>query len=202
MEVQGLVSRHRSGLLRQRRGTGIRSHGESGRRSAVDSVAFERRARLNGDGDLVAALIQKRPVAYQIAADGSRRCSTEQLSQECRRILRIPAGRLRSLARAGDRSGDHGGAVFRGIVCRHRVLQSVMIPRGWFTSAAIPVPPTCRWWELLCRPPRAEDMDLFLAVVNPALSASSQVIYVTYIGGDERRDVRRDDGWVRTAMFI
>ena len=28
-------------------------------------------------------------------------------------------------------------------------------------------------------------MDLFLAVINPALSPSSQVIYVTYIGGTE-----------------
>jgi hypothetical protein len=140
--------------------------------------------RLNRQGDLVAELIQKRPVAYQIDADGSRRP-------------------VRSSYRR-NADGSYGfqlGAYDRS---RTLVIDPVLVVAQYFAGSyadiaygighdangLVYIGGTTESTDLplvgsSLQTTEGGGLDLFLAVVNPALSPSSQVIYVTYIGGTE-----------------
>ncbi len=141
-------------------------------------------ARLDRDGDLVADLIQKRPVAYQVAADGARR----SIRSSYRRNL----------------DGSYGfqlGAYDRS---RALVIDPVLVVAQYFAGSyadiaygmghdakgRVYIAGTTQSTDLplvgsSLQTTEGGGLDLFLAVVNPALAASSQVIYVTYIGGSE-----------------
>jgi hypothetical protein len=140
--------------------------------------------RVNSDGDLVAELIQKRPVAYQIEADGSRRS-----------------------VRASYRKNGDGSFGFQvGAYNRSRALvidptvtvahyfggsyQDIAYGIGHDAKGRIYVGGTTESKDLplvgsSLQTTEGGGLDLFLAVINPALSPSSQVIYVTYIGGTQ-----------------
>ena len=141
-------------------------------------------ARLDRDGDLVAELIQKRPVAYQIASDGSRRSIQSS-------YRRNPDGSYGFQLGAYDRS-------------RPLVIDPVLIVAQYFAGSyadiAYGIGHDAKGRVYIGGTTQSTDLplvgssfqtaegggiDLFLAVVNPALPASSQVTYVTYIGGTE-----------------
>jgi hypothetical protein len=141
-------------------------------------------ARLDRDGDLVAELIQKRPVAYQIASDGSRRSIPSS-------YRRNPDGSYGFQLGAYDRS-------------RALVIDPVLIVAQYFAGSyadiAYGIGHDAKGRVYIGGTTQSDDLplvgssfqttegggiDLFLAVVNPALPASSQVTYVTYIGGTE-----------------
>ncbi len=127
------------------------------------------------------------PEASGGVSDGCGRVaafSPKQLSQECRRILRFPVGPLRSRTSSGDRSGSSLPSISRDRI-KTSPMESVTIPRGWFISAAQHESTDLPLVGSSLQTTEGGGIDLFLAVVNPALSPSSQVIYVTYIGGTE-----------------
>jgi hypothetical protein len=141
-------------------------------------------ARINRNGDLVAELIQKRPVAYQIAADGSRHS-------------------VRSSYRR-NADGSYGfqlGAYDRS---RALVIDPVLIVAQYFAGSSaniaygighdskglVYIAGTTQSTDLplvgsSLQTTEGGGIDLFLAVVNPTLAGISQVIYVTYIGGTD-----------------
>jgi hypothetical protein len=143
-------------------------------------------ARLNDHGDLVAELIQKRPVAYQIAADGSRRAV---------------GSRYRKNA-----DGSYGFALGPYDHARDLVIDPLIIAQyfqgsyqviayaiGHDSKGLIYVAGDTSTTDLALegtpyQSSEAGGIDLFFAVINPALSASSQVTYVTYIGGSSDDD--------------
>jgi hypothetical protein len=140
--------------------------------------------RLNGQGDLVAALIQKHPVAYQVDINGARR----SVSSSYRR----------------NADGSYGfrlGAYDRS---RALVIDPVLTVAQYFAGSyadiaygighdakgLIYIGGTTESTDLRLagsslQTTEGGGLDLFLAVVNPALSQGSQIIYVTYIGGTE-----------------
>jgi Beta-propeller repeat len=141
-------------------------------------------ARLSSQGDLVSPLIQKHPVAYQIDATGARR-SVES-----------------SYRKNGDGSyGFRLGAYdrSRALVIDPEVLvaqyvagsyQDVAVSLGHDSNGLVYVggntfSPDLPLVGSSYQTTLAGLENVFLAVVNPGLPASSQVIYVTYIGGDE-----------------
>jgi len=139
---------------------------------------------LNRHGDLVAGLIQKHPVAYQIDADGVRRS-----------------------VRSGYRKNADGSYGFQlGAYDRSRALvidptlkvaqyfagsyQDIAYGIGHDAKGLVYIAGTTESTDLPLvgssyQTTEGGGIDLFLAVVNPALSPSSQVIYVTYIGGTQ-----------------
>jgi hypothetical protein len=133
---------------------------------------------------LDAELTQKRPVAYQIASDGSRRS--------------VPSGYRRN---ADGSYGFRLGAYDRS---RALVIDPVLIVAQYFAGSSaniaygighdskglVYIAGTTQSTNLPLvgssyQTTEGGGIDLFLAVVNPTLGASSQVIYVTYIGGAE-----------------
>ena len=130
------------------------------------------------------SLIQKRPVAYQIASDGSRRSIQSSYRKNADGTYGFQLGSY-------DRS-------------RPLVIDPVLIVAQYFagsysdiaygighdskgrvyiggTTLSTDLPLVGSSFQTA----EGGGIDLFLAVVNPALPASSQVIYVTYIGGTE-----------------
>jgi Beta-propeller repeat len=140
-------------------------------------------ARLSPDGDLIAGLIQKHPVAYQIAADGSRHSVTSRYRKNADGSYGFQLG-------AYDRS--------RALVIDPTLVVSQYIAGSYETVAYaighdanglvyIGGSTQCTDLTLAGKPYQSTeggDQDLFLAIVNPKLSGSAQVIYSTYIGGD------------------
>lgn len=139
-------------------------------------------ANLNPGGDLVSGLIQKRPIAYQIAADGSRRAVDSRYRKNADGSYGFALGpydRARELVIdpvlvvAQYFSGSFQDIIYgighdsKGLIYLAGVTSSTDIP-----LVGTPLEST-----------QNGGLDLFLAVINPALSPSSQVIYSTYIGG-------------------
>jgi Beta-propeller repeat len=152
------------------------------------------RLRLNGpnskdvhldrQGDLVAELIQKRPVAYQMDADGSRRSVRSSYRRNAdgsygfqlgaydrSRVLVIdPVLTVAQYFAGSSANIAYGiGHDAKGLVYIGGTTESIDLP---LVGSSL-------------QTTEGGGLDLFLAVVNPALSPSSQVIYVTYIGGAE-----------------
>ncbi|MBV9768447.1 MAG: hypothetical protein JOZ32_02650 [Bryobacterales bacterium] len=138
---------------------------------------------LNRRGDLIAELIQKHPVAYQIAADGSRR---------------LVASRYRKNA-----EGSYGFELGAYDPKRALVIDPVITVAQYFSGSYEDVAygighdskglvyiggntfsPDLPLVGSSLQTSNAGVENLFFAVINPALSPSSQVIYVTYIGGE------------------
>jgi len=136
----------------------------------------------NGEGDLVASLIQKHPVAYQIAADGSRHTIASSYRKNADGTYGFELGaydRTRALvidpalvvaqyfAGSSENIAYQIGHDGNGLIYVGGTTQSVDLP-----LAGTPY-----------QTAEGGDQDLFIAIVNPKLSGSAQVIYVTYIGG-------------------
>jgi hypothetical protein len=143
-----------------------------------------RDVRLNRHGDLVAELIQKRPVAYQIDADGSQRLVRTSYRKNADGSYGFQLGAY-----------DH----LRALVIDPTVTvaqylagsyQDIAYGIGHDAKGRIYVGGTTESTDLALagsslQTTEGGGLDLFLAVINPALSPSSQVIYVTYIGGTQ-----------------
>lgn len=143
-------------------------------------------ARLNQDGDLVSELIQKRPVAYQIAADGSRRAVESRYRKNA--------------------DGSYGFALGPYDHARDLVIDPLLIAHyfsgtyqvtaysiGHDANGLIYVGGDTSTADLLLegtpyQSSEAGGIDLFFAVINPALSKDSQIIYTTYMGGSSDDD--------------
>ncbi len=140
--------------------------------------------RLNRQGDLVAELIQKRPVAYQMDADGSRRPVRSSYRRHADGSYGFQLG-------AYDRS--------RALVI-DPVLSVAQYFAGSYADIAYGIGHDANGLVYIGGTTESTDLslagnslqskqggglDLFLAVVNPALSPSSQIVYVTYIGGTQ-----------------
>jgi Beta-propeller repeat len=141
-------------------------------------------ARLNSQGDLVSPIIQKHPVAYQIDAAGARRSVESSYRKNADGSYGFRLG-------AYDRS--------RALVIDPEVLvaqyfagsyEDVAVALGHDSNGLVYVggntfSPDLPLVGSSYQTALAGIENVFLAVVNPGLPASSQVIYVTYIGGDE-----------------
>jgi hypothetical protein len=141
-------------------------------------------ARLDSQGDLVSSLIQKHPVAYQIDAAGARRSVESSYRKNADGSYGFQLG-------AYDRS--------RALVIDPEVLvaqyfagsyQDVAVSLGHDSNGLVYVggntfSPDLPLVGSSYQTTLSGLENVFLAVVNPGLPASSQVIYVTYIGGDE-----------------
>lgn len=143
-------------------------------------------ASLNQDGDLVSGLIQKRPVAYQIAADGSRRAVDSRYRKNA--------------------DGSYGFAL--GIYDRARdlVIDPLLVAQyfaGTYQVTAYGIGHDSKGLIYVGGDTSTTDLtvegtpyqksegggiDLFFAVINPALSKDSQIIYTTYLGGTSDDD--------------
>jgi hypothetical protein len=138
--------------------------------------------RLNGNGDLVASLIQRHPVAYQTGPDGVRH---------------MVASRYR-------RNADGSYSFQLGVYDRSRalVIDPVLVVAQYFaalyenvaygighdSNGLVYIAGNTQSTDLPLvgssyQSSEGGDQDLFLAIVNPKLSGSAQVIYVTYLGG-------------------
>ena len=141
-------------------------------------------ARLNRQGDLVSGLIQKHPVAYQIDAGGVRRSVQSSYRKNADGSYRFQLG-------AYDRS--------RALVIDPEVLVAQYFA-GSYSDVAYTMGHDKNGLVYVGGNTFSPDLALvgssyqtslkgienvFLAVINPGLPANSQVIYVTYIGGDE-----------------
>jgi len=139
-------------------------------------------ASLDQHGDLVSDLIQKHPVAYQISADGSRRTVDSRYRKNA--------------------DGSYGFAVGTYDHTRELVIDPTLIVAHYFSGSyqviaeslghdskgLIYVAGITSTTDLpLAGTPfqstEGGGLDLFFAVINPALPASSQITYTTYIGG-------------------
>jgi hypothetical protein len=139
-------------------------------------------ARLNHQGDLVSELIQKRPVAYQFAADGSRRAVDSRYRKNADGSYGFTLG---TYDHARDLVIDptlivaqYFSGSYQDIAMGMGHDSNGLIYIGGQTSSTdIPLEGTP------LQSTEGGGLDLFFAVINPALSPSSQIIYTTYIGG-------------------
>lgn len=134
-------------------------------------------------GDLVSELIQKRPVAYQITRDGSRRAISSRYRE--------------------NTDGSYGFALGPYDHSRELVIDPVLIVSQYFSGSyqdiAMAMGHDSKGLIYIGGITNSSDFpiaggsplqnsngggsDLFLAVIDPTLSPGSQVIYATYIGG-------------------
>jgi hypothetical protein len=140
------------------------------------------RANLDHQGDLVSELIQKRPVAYQLGADGLRRSVASRYRKNADGSYGFELG-------AYDRSRElvidptlivaqYFSGSYQDIAeAMGHDSNGLVYVAGITNSSDVP---------LTASPLQTANgggADLFLAVINPKLSPGSQVIYTTYIGG-------------------
>ena len=147
------------------------------------------RLRLDGsevhgdrEGDLVASLIQKHPAAYQIAADGARHTIASSYRKNADGTYGFQLGaydRTRALvidpalvvaqyfAGSSENIAYQIGHDRNGLIYVGGTTQSIDLPLVGSSYQTT----------------EGGDQDLFVAIVNPKLSGSAQVIYVTYFGG-------------------
>lgn len=141
---------------------------------------------LDQDGDLVAGLTQKRPVAYQVAADGSRRAVDSRYRKNADGSYGFQLG-------AYDHTRD---LVIDPLLVAQYIAgtyQVIAYGIGHDSKGLIYVGGNTSTTDLLLegsslQTSQAGGIDLFFAVINPALSKSSQIIYTTYIGGTSDDD--------------
>jgi hypothetical protein len=139
-------------------------------------------ASVDRGGDLVSELIQKRPVAYQVAADGSRRAVDSRYRKNA--------------------DGSYGFALGPYDHALDLVIDPVLIVAQYFSGSYLDVAyaighdshgliyiggDTSSTDIPLAGTPyqssQGGGLDLFFAVINPALAQDSQIIYATFIGG-------------------
>jgi len=144
-------------------------------------------ASLNQEGDLrLSELIQKRPVAYQVASDGSRRAVESRYRKNA--------------------DGSYGFALGPYDHARDLVIDPLIVAQyfqGAYQIVAYGIGhdskgliyiggDTSTPGLTLAGTPyqsnEAGGIDLFFAVVDPARSEDSQIIYMTYVGGTSDDD--------------
>jgi hypothetical protein len=140
-------------------------------------------AHVNRHGDLVSELIQKHPVAYQRDADGSRRSIRSSYRRNAdgsygfqlgaydhtRALVIDPTVTVAQYFAGSYQDTAYGiGHDSNGLIYIAGNTSSTDLP---LVGSSL-------------QTTEGGGQDLFLAVVNPALPASSQVLYVTYIGGN------------------
>jgi len=138
-------------------------------------------ASLNPGGDLMSQLIQKRPVAYQIAADGSHRAVDSRYRKNADGSYGFALGpydHARELVIDPLIVAQYFSASYQDIAMGLGHDSKGLIYVGGETSST---DLTLEGTPL--QTAEAGGLDLFFAVINPALSGSSQIIYTTYIGG-------------------
>lgn len=138
--------------------------------------------RRNGQGDLVAGLIQRHPVAYQTDQNGVRHTVASRYRRNADGSYSFQLG-------AYDRS-------------RALVIDPVLVVAQYFaglyenvaygighdSNGLVYIAGNTQSTDLPLvgasyQTAEQGDQDMFLAIVNPKLAPSAQVIYVTYIGG-------------------
>ncbi len=140
-------------------------------------------ARLSRAGDLMAGLIQKHPVAYQIGSDGSRRPVASSYRKNADGTYGFQLGdydRTRALVIDPLITAQYFAGSYQSIAYGIGHDANGLIYIGG-TTESIDLPLVGNSLQTT----EGGNQDLFLAVVNPALTGSAQVIYVTYIGGAE-----------------
>jgi hypothetical protein len=143
-------------------------------------------ARLNDHGDLVSELIQKSPVAYQIAADGSRRAVDSRYRKNADGSYGFALGSYdheRDLVIDPLIVAQYVEGAYQVIAYGIGHDSKGLIYIGGDTSTPDLSFPGTPYQSL-----EAGGIDLFFAVINPALAAGSQIIYATYIGGTSDDD--------------
>jgi hypothetical protein len=152
----------------------------------LDGARFNRalKQHLNRHGDLVADLIQRRPVAYQTGADGSRhvvRSGYRRNADGSYGFQLGPYDRARPLVIdptvtvAQYFAGSYQDIAYGMAHDSHGLIYIA----GNTESTDLPLVGSS------LQTTEGGGIDLFVAIVNPALSPGSQIIYVTYIGGTE-----------------
>ncbi|MGB6945011.1 MAG: hypothetical protein WBE37_21615 [Bryobacteraceae bacterium] len=140
-------------------------------------------AHVDRHGSLVSDLIQKQPVAYQIGADGSRHSVRSSYRKNADGSYGFQLGAYdRSRALVIDpviTVAQYFGGSYSDIAYTigHDSNGLVYIGGNTFSPD---LPLVGSSYQTV----NNGTENLFLAVVNPGLPASSQVIYVTYIGGN------------------
>jgi Beta-propeller repeat len=140
-------------------------------------------ARIDRDGSLIAGFIEKRPLAYQIDADGSRRIVASRYRRNNDGSFGFALGsydRTRELvidptltfsAYLGGSEGDLARCVghdAKGLIYVAGSTYSpdfAMVGNSENTTSA--------------------PLDAFIAIIDPSQPVGSQIIYTTYLGGSE-----------------
>ncbi len=148
-------------------------------------------ARVNHNGDLVSELsipelIQKRPVAYQVAADGSRRAVDSRYRKNADGSYGFALGPY-------DHARD---LVIDPLVVAQYISGSYQViaygighdSKGLIYIGGDTSTPDLTLEGTPYQSAEGGGVDLFFAVINPALSQGSQIIYTTYIGGTSDDD--------------
>jgi hypothetical protein len=143
-------------------------------------------AKLNDHGDLEAELIQKRPVAYQIAADGSRRAVDSRYRKNADGSYGFALGpydHARPLVIDPLIIAQYVEGAYRVTAYSIGHDSNGLIYIGGDTSTPdLPFPGTPY------QNTEAGGIDVFFVVINPALAPGSQIIYGTYVGGTSDDD--------------
>ena len=136
------------------------------------------RLRLDGSG-----LLQKNPVAYQIGSDGSRHSVASGYQKHADGSYGFQLGAY-----------DRGRALVIDptLVVSHYFagsFETIAYGIGHDSKGLVYIGGTTQSTDLTLAGSSYQktengDQDLFLAIVNPKLSGSAQIIYVTYIGGE------------------
>jgi hypothetical protein len=143
-------------------------------------------ATLNDHGDLVSELIQKHPVAYQIAADGSRRAVDSRYRKNADGSYGFALGPY-------DRARD---MVIDPLIIAQYVEGAYRVTaygighdsNGLIYIAGDTSTPDLSFAGAPYQSLEAGGIDVFFVVINPALAPDSQIIYGTYIGGTSDDD--------------
>jgi len=140
------------------------------------------RARLDDQGDLVADLVQKHPVAYQMDANGGRVTVPSRYRKNADGSYGFVLGEY-------DHSRD---LVIDPILLLGQYLggssEDIAYAIGHDANGLIYVAGTTYStdWELVgssLQTAAGGGADLFLAIIKPSTSGAAQVIYLTYLGG-------------------
>jgi hypothetical protein len=143
-------------------------------------------ASVNQHGDLVSKLTQKRPVTYQVAADGSRRAVDSRYRKNADGSYGFALGaydHTRDLVIDPLLVAQYFAASYQVIAYGIGHDSNGLIYIGGDTSATD--------LTLAGTPYQSSEaggIDMFFAVINPALSQDKQIIYTTYIGGTSDDD--------------
>lgn len=143
--------------------------------------------RSNGHGDLVGSLIERHPVAYQTGQDGARHMVASRYRRNADGSYSFQLGAY-----------DHSRALVIDpvlVVAQYFAgsYENIAYAIGHDSKGLVYVAGTTESTDLPLvgssyQSIEQGDQDLFLAVVNPKLSGSAQVIYVTYFGGTGDED--------------
>jgi Beta-propeller repeat len=149
------------------------------------------KASVDHHGDLVSELsiselVQKRPVAYQVAADGSRRAVDSRYRKNADGSYGFALGpydHARDLVIDPLVIGQYFAGSYQVIAYGIGHDSHGLIYIGGDTST-----PDLTLAGTPYQSTEGGGLDLFFAVINPALSQGSQIIYTTYIGGTSDED--------------